>query len=132
MHGVVPAIVNGDRRRIGQAIRNLVDNAVRHTRTKVWIETDVAADSVDIVVADDGPGIPPDSRQDVFDRFVRLDDARSRDGGGTGLGIAVVKTIVNAHDGRIDVIDHPIYPGAVIRIRLPRAPRGEPAEPAGS
>lgn len=121
LEGVVPVIIDGDRRRIGQAIRNLVDNAVRHARGNVWIETLPSQHQIDIVIADDGPGIPPASREEVFDRFVRLDDARSRDQGGTGLGLAVVRTIIDAHGGTVELVDHPIHPGAAIRIRLQRA-----------
>lgn len=119
LEGVVPIIIDGDRRRIGQVIRNVVDNAVRHARGNVWIETHTSPHQVDILIADDGPGIPPASREEVFDRFIRLDDARSRDQGGTGLGLAVVRTIVEAHGGNIEVVDHSGYTGAVIRIRLP-------------
>lgn len=121
LEGVVSVIIDGDRRRIGQAIRNLVDNAVRHARANVWIETLTSQHQVDIVVADDGPGIPPASREEVFDRFVRLDDARSRDEGGTGLGLAVVRTITEAHGGTIEAVDHPIHPGASMRMCLPTA-----------
>lgn len=131
LEGVVPVIVDADRRRMAQAIRNVVDNAARHARGNIWIETHPTEDRVEIVVADDGPGIPETAREKVFDRFVRLDDARSRDEGGTGLGLAVVQTIVTAHGGSVQVVDHSSYTGAVIRIRLPRPPgegHGRPIE----
>ena len=119
-----PIIVEADRRKLAQAIRNVIDNASRHAAGNVWVETQQTHDHVDIVVADDGPGIPQADRQKIFHRFVRLDDARSRDQGGTGLGLSVVQTIINAHGGNVAVIDHPTHTGAAIRIRLP-APLSE-------
>lgn len=114
-----PIFIEADRRRLAQAVRNVIDNASRHAAGNVWVETREADDCVDIVVVDDGPGIPNADREKIFDRFVRLDDARSRDQGGTGLGLSVVQTIVEAHGGSVAVIDHPKHTGAAIRIRLP-------------
>jgi signal transduction histidine kinase len=118
------ADVEADRRRIAQVVRNLVDNAARHAHTGIWIETRREQDRVELVVADDGPGIPPADRQRAFERFVRLDDARSRSEGGTGLGLAVVQAIVQAHGGSAEFIDDGSYLGAVIRVRLPAVFRG--------
>ena len=69
-------------------------------------------------VADDGPGVPPDQRARVFERFVRLDDARARADGGAGLGLAIVAEVVAAHGGTVDVVDSPLG-GALFRVRLP-------------
>jgi signal transduction histidine kinase len=125
LEGVTPVIVEADRRRIAQAMRNVIDNAARHAKGNIWIESLVTHDQVDVLIADDGPGISQADRQKVFERFIRLDEARSRDGGGTGLGLAVVQTIINAHGGTVGVTDHPAYPGAVIRIRLPLQDLGD-------
>lgn len=118
--GVQSAIVAGDRLRLGQAIRNLLDNAMRHKTERVWVTTEVAAGEVAVVVADDGPGIEPAARNRIFERFERLDEARARDGGGAGLGLAVVAEIAAAHGGEVAVVDAPAYPGAVLRLTLPR------------
>lgn len=115
---VTTSAVVADRRRIAQVVRNLVDNAARHAHTRIWIEVGQTDGGAELVVADDGPGIPQPDRERVFDRFVRLDDSRSRSQGGTGLGLAVAQAIVHAHGGTIDITDHPQYPGAVVRIRL--------------
>lgn len=72
---------------------------------------------VELVVADDGPGIEPADRERVFDRFIRLDDARSRDDGGAGLGLAIVREIVLAHGGRVTVGER--RGGARLVVRLP-------------
>lgn len=121
--GVSGAEVHGDRRALARVVRNLLDNAVRHaTRTVVVTlrEAD-ATDQVDeavLVVADDGDGIPADQAEAVFDRFTRLDDARARDGGGAGLGLAIVRAVVTAHGGSVAV--DPDHAGARIEVRLPR------------
>jgi signal transduction histidine kinase len=72
-------------------------------------------------VDDDGPGIAPADRDRAFDRFVRLDDARSRDGGGAGLGLAIVRAVVEAHGGLVAASDGPLG-GARIEVRIPAAP----------
>src|SRR5262249_53578498 len=79
----------GDPDGLGRVLTNLVDSAARHARTGVRVA--VRADGRDalVTVTDDGPGIPAEDRERVFDRFTRLDDARARDGGGAGLGLAI-------------------------------------------
>ncbi len=114
-----PVQVYGDRRRIGQVVRNLLDNATRHATANVRIETHATGGEATISVADDGPGIPPADRDMIFERFVRLDEARSREAGGTGLGLSVVRSIVEAHGGQIEVDDDPDLGGAVITVVLP-------------
>ncbi len=100
-------------------MRNLLDNAVRHARSTVWVETLEEHGSAVVTVADDGPGIPPEHRERIFERFHRLDEARSRPEGGTGLGLAVVRAIVESHGGTVAVVDDPRFPGASFRIELP-------------
>ncbi len=114
-----PVIINADRRKIGQVVRNLLDNAVRHASHTVRIETHATGGEAAICVSDDGPGIPPADRDRIFERFVRLDEARSRAAGGTGLGLSVVRSIVEAHRGRITVGGDPDLGGAVITVVLP-------------
>jgi len=76
---------------------------------------------VRLTVDDDGPGIPPDARERVFERFTRLDDGRSRHDGGTGLGLAVVRTIVTRHHGAVRADTSPLG-GARLTVTLPAAP----------
>ena len=116
---VEPAFVYADRRRIGQVVRNLLDNAARHASHTVRIETHATGSEITVSVADDGPGISPSDRDRIFERFVRLDEARSRQAGGTGLGLSVVRSIVEAHRGLISVDDDPGLGGAKITVVLP-------------
>lgn len=112
------AHVVGDAGQLGRMVRNLLENAVRHADHSV----DVSLDEVDglarLTVADDGPGIPPDERERVFERFARLDAARSDADGGTGLGLAIVAEIVQAHGGRVRV-DAAAGGGARFTVSLP-------------
>jgi signal transduction histidine kinase len=84
---------------LAQAVRNLLDNACRHAAHRVTVRLGEQGDQVVLEVADDGPGIPPVDRARVFERFVRLDDARARDEGGSGLGLAIVRKIVDSSGG---------------------------------
>jgi signal transduction histidine kinase len=112
--------VRGDRHQLGQALRNLVDNAVLHTTSQVDLDVRPDGRYAVVEVTDDGPGIPADMRERVFDRFVRLDDSRARSVGGSGLGLAIVREVITAHGGTVTVEDTPTG-GAVFRIRLPIA-----------
>jgi signal transduction histidine kinase len=91
--------VLGDEQALGQVVRNLLDNAARHAATRVAVGVDLAGDRVLLSVEDDGGGVPLEERDRVFDRFVRLDEARARDDGGSGLGLAIVREISRAHGG---------------------------------
>jgi signal transduction histidine kinase len=102
---VEPSRVEGDAGLLAQALRNLVDNAARHANARVALGLTAAGV---ITVDDDGPGIPPSERERVFDRFVRLDDARARDAGGSGLGLAIVQEIVRAHRGTVTASESPL------------------------
>jgi two-component system phosphate regulon sensor histidine kinase PhoR len=97
-------IVWGDTDRLQQVLFNLADNAIKYGKTEGHVkvgarEVDGDGENTEVFVADDGPGIPPDSLDRVFERFYRVDRARSRESGGTGLGLAIVKHIVQAHGG---------------------------------
>jgi signal transduction histidine kinase len=111
---IEPARVNGNGELFAQVVRNLVDNAVRHADTRVRLT--LVSTGV-IIIDDDGPGIPDDERERVFERFVRLDDARARDLGGSGLGLAIVHEIVRAHGGTVAVSESD-WGGARIRVTL--------------
>ncbi|SDP39181.1 two-component system, OmpR family, sensor kinase [Streptomyces sp. cf386] len=98
-----------DPQRIRQVLDNLLTNAAVHTPTgtEVSVAVSVANGTAQVRIADAGPGIPPADRQRVFDRFYRVDKARSRDRGGSGLGLAVAQSLVHAHGGRIDLTSEP-------------------------
>ena len=123
--------VVGDRSQLVRVLRNLVDNAHRHARSHVLVTLGRDGDRAVLDVADDGPGVPADDRIRIFERFVRLDDARARADGGSGLGLAIVAEVVAAHDGQVWVDDAP-GGGALFRVRLPAAelPVDEDFEPA--
>jgi signal transduction histidine kinase len=91
--------VRGHRSRLERLVRNLVDNAQRHAVSRVAVTVSAVDGQAVLTVDDDGPGIPEADRERVFDRFVRLDDARDRDEGGSGLGLAIVADIARAHGG---------------------------------
>ncbi|GAB3579709.1 hypothetical protein GCM10027445_48790 [Amycolatopsis endophytica] len=92
-------VVRGHRSRLERLVRNLVDNAERHAASRIVVEVSVVDGWAVLAVTDDGPGVPEADRQRVFDRFVRLDDARAGDDGGSGLGLAIVADIARAHGG---------------------------------
>ena len=119
--GVAPGRVLGDAIALGQVTRNLVDNAARHAAGRISLRVGEADGHVELVVEDDGPGVPVDDRARVFERFVRLDDARSRDAGGSGLGLAIVAEVVRAHGGRVEVGDSAALGGAAFTVVLPAA-----------
>jgi signal transduction histidine kinase len=103
-----------------RAVANLVDNATRHARTRVVLSADHDGADQRITVTDDGPGIPAADRERVFDRFTRLDDARARDAGGAGLGLAIVRELVWRHGGSVRLADARPS-GLRAEIRLPAA-----------
>jgi signal transduction histidine kinase len=115
---IQPVQVLGEPALLEQVVRNLVENAARHARNQVDVSLTVDAATAVITVDDDGPGIPGDARTEVFERFVRLDDARDRDQGGVGLGLAIVDEIVKLHSGSVQVTESPAA-GARLRVRLP-------------
>ena len=114
--------VLGDEAQLQRVVRNLVDNAVRHARTAVALSLGVDGSGlVRLRVDDDGAGIPVDDRRRVFERFVRLDEARSRDAGGSGLGLAIVAEVVAAHGGSVAIDESPLG-GARLEVALPAHP----------
>lgn len=116
--------VEGNRGWLVRLLTNLLDNAQRHAdrRIELVLHTDQDARLAVLEVTDDGPGIPDADRERIFERFTRLDDARSRDLGGAGLGLAIARDIAHQHHGTLRVEPHPN--GAGIVARLPLSPSG--------
>jgi signal transduction histidine kinase len=128
--GPSPAVV--DRDRLEQVVTNLVANARRHARQRVTLSVAPAGGGVDLVIADDGPGFPPELLPVVFDRFTRADPARGRDAdSGAGLGLAIAAAIVHAHRGTIKASNGPPLGGAVVRVHIPAAENGDRAGAEG-
>ena len=119
---ILDGTLQADPDRLAQALRNLVRNAIEHTANPdglVRLDVEqIATDRVRFAVADDGPGIPPDQRERIFDRFHRTDSARDRASGGTGLGLAIVRAIAQAHAGHVTAGERP-GGGAKVELELP-------------
>jgi two-component system OmpR family sensor kinase len=111
----VPAAVVGDGQRLAQVLANLVDNARQATGPSGAVRIQV--DLTGFTVSDNGPGVPDAERERIFDRLVRLDDARDRRSGGSGLGLAIARGVIRAHGG--DLTCEPSTRGAVFRVVLP-------------
>lgn len=110
--------VRGDAGQLRRVVRNLVDNAVSHARTEVVVAVLQSSEVTTLVVDDDGPGIPADRREQVFERFTRLDTARAAGDGGAGLGLAIARDVVARHRGTIRIADSPTG-GARFVVELP-------------
>jgi signal transduction histidine kinase len=112
--------IRGDRTGITRAVANLILNSVRYSPrgSRVRVATRQTEKACDIDVADRGPGIPAAERARIFERFVRLPDARRRHPEGSGLGLAIVHQVVRVHGGTVEVLDAE-EGGALFRIRLP-------------
>lgn len=98
-----PMRIQGDPVQLARALRNLADNAARHAKGHIGLSLEIHGDNVEVVVEDDGPGIPEADRERVFERFVRLDESRTRASGGTGLGLAIAREISAAQGGSLYV-----------------------------
>jgi signal transduction histidine kinase len=105
---------------LGQVVRNLLDNAVRHATSEVSVSLQEDGDQVTMCVDDDGPGVAAADAGRIFERFVRLDEARAQEGGGAGLGLAIVQRIVEVADGVVEVGRSPLG-GAQFRVVVPAA-----------
>jgi heavy metal sensor kinase len=118
--GTAPVMATVDRVVLREALINVLDNAIKYGPPRSSIEVRIAA--VDgraiMTIRDEGPGIPPEHRERIFDRFFRVDDARSRAAGGSGLGLAIAKWAVEVNGGHIRV-DDTVGRGTTIRIDLP-------------
>ncbi|MFF0588148.1 ATP-binding protein [Streptomyces sp. NPDC003781] len=113
-----PVSVAGSRGQLGRVLANLLDNAQRHARSAVEVSVRRDGDTAVVAVADDGEGVPAADRERIFERFVRLDAARSRDDGGAGLGLAIARDVAVRHGGTLTVHDAPAG-GALFELRLP-------------
>ena len=119
------AVLTADRRRLEQALGNLVENALAHGAGTIHLHARTEARHVELHVRDEGPGFPPEFIADAFERFTRADLARTR--GGSGLGLSIVQVIADAHGGVARAANHP-EGGADVWIELPLgAPEPEPA-----
>jgi two-component system, OmpR family, sensor kinase len=121
-------VVPGDEARLRQVLANLLQNANRHTPpdTHVYVSVVIEEQDALIEVRDEGPGMQPEDAARVFERFWRVDPARTRKNGGAGLGLAIVAAIADAHGGRAEVDTEP-GKGAAFRVHLPlTAPDSEP------
>ena len=117
-----PSEAQADPHRLQEALTNFIENAIKFSppggtvRVTSWHRDD----EVGVTVTDDGPGIPPDARARVFDRFYRVDPDRGRDSGGSGLGLAIAREIANAHGGRVWV-ESEVGEGSAFSLALPRS-----------
>ncbi|MEO8475845.1 MAG: HAMP domain-containing sensor histidine kinase [Actinomycetota bacterium] len=116
--GVAAARVAGRASELTRVVRNLADNAGRHARATIAFSLSDEGRHVVLIVDDDGPGVAPDARDRVFERFVRLDEARAQDDGGSGLGLAIVRDVTIAHGGTVELTEAPSG-GARVHIVLP-------------
>jgi signal transduction histidine kinase len=109
--------VLGDRLALRRVIANLVDNALTYGKA-AHLSIDADSEFVTLIVDDEGPGIPADQREAILEPFVRLEDSRNRRTGGAGLGLAVARSLIEAHGGTISIADAP-GAGARVTVRLP-------------
>jgi signal transduction histidine kinase len=112
-----PVTVDGDASRLGQVLGNLLDNARRHAGTGPVTVTVSGGAPATVLVTDEGPGVPPADRERIFDRLVRLDEARTEDGG-AGLGLAIARGIARAHGSDLRCVDPPSGRGAAFELVL--------------
>ncbi|HET6320133.1 MAG TPA: ATP-binding protein [Chloroflexota bacterium] len=120
-----PVTVVGDEERLRQLIGNLVENALRHASERdgaVEVRVSRKPPNVLLEVEDDGPGIPEEVLERVFDRFFRVDRGRSRAQGGTGLGLSIVRHVAESHGGRAWAANRKNASGALLSVELPAEP----------
>ncbi|MCC6496464.1 MAG: HAMP domain-containing protein [Propionibacteriaceae bacterium] len=125
LHPAPKVVVDVDPARIGQVLGNLLSNALRHTRSGGHVEVEVEADDlwVSLRVLDDGEGIAAEHLSRVFERFYRVDAARDREHGGTGVGLAISRAIARAHGGELTAASPGPGKGTTITLHLPRTGR---------
>ena len=116
-----PVVVRGDAQALSSIVRNLVDNALKTSATRVDVSVAVADDEVVVRVEDDGPGLPEDMLDKVFEPFVRIDASRNRATGGVGLGLTLVRSAALAHGGRATLRNRDPH-GLTAEVRLPMDP----------
>jgi signal transduction histidine kinase len=113
--------IAADYDKLYEAFYNIADNAIKYSPEGGYLHIDVDCDTQNIVVSfeDNGPGVPEEERERVFERFYRLDDSRARDTGGTGLGLAIAKEAVNMHGGNITVSTPESGKGSIFKVTIP-------------
>lgn len=116
--GVAPVVVRGSADQLTRVVENLLANANRHARSRINVTLEEQGQHAVLTVGDDGNGVAPNDREAVFERFVRLDEARSSDAGGAGLGLALTREIVAGHNGSIAVGESALG-GALFTVCLP-------------
>lgn len=112
-------LADGEERYLHRVLQNLVTNAIRYARTRIVVHVLESGTDIELVVEDDGPGVPEADREKVFKPFARLDDSRHRASGGYGLGLSIVQRIAEWHGGRVWV-DRAALGGAAFHMRWPR------------
>ncbi|GAC1671173.1 MAG: ATP-binding protein [Candidatus Dormibacteraceae bacterium] len=122
--------VEADPSLLRRLIDNLLDNAIRHSPRggRIWLRASDTNAAWTIEVADEGPGVPPGEREKIFVRFSRTDGARTRDGGGAGLGLALGSAIARAHGGDLSLARDREPRGALFLLRIPRRPGSNQAD----
>jgi len=103
---------------VRRCLANLLANAQRHARHRIALRAHIAGEAVEVLVDDDGPGIPPDQRAEVFKPFYRLDASRNIETGGVGLGLTIARDVVRNHGGEISLEESPLG-GLRVRVRFP-------------
>jgi signal transduction histidine kinase len=123
LQAAAPLVVMGDEERLTQLLRNLLENAANYTPAGTTVDVCLrqSGQVAQLIVADTGPGIAAEHLPHLWDRYYRVDKVRSREGGGTGLGLPIVKYIAEAHGGHADVISE-VGAGTTFTIELPLAP----------
>jgi signal transduction histidine kinase len=113
--GLEPAIVEGDRRLLGRMVDNLVENALRHNEQGGWLRVSSGQDEerATLVVANGGPVLSEEDGRRLFERFFRAESSRSRRTGGAGLGLSIVRAVVDAHGGHVEAVP---LPGGGLRV----------------
>ena len=103
---------------LARAFANIIENAARYAKSTIKITEHDTEDQVEIIIEDDGPGIPDNKKADAMRPFVRLDDARGADTGGTGLGLSIAQTAIENHGGQI-FLENSDMGGLRVRVVLP-------------
>jgi signal transduction histidine kinase len=124
--------VVADEAKVAAILRNLIDNALRAVGAAgaIGVRLDQQDGGATVEVADSGPGVPVAERERIFDRLVRLDQSRSADRGGAGLGLAIARGYARAHGGELTC--EPAGTGALFRLTLPERPAAAGSRPSGA
>jgi two-component system, OmpR family, sensor kinase ParS len=104
----LPDSLTCDAKYLSRAVVNVLRNAVKYARTRVALSVERNGNRTVIRIDDDGPGVPPDQRQRLFEPFTRIEGSRGRDSGGVGLGLAIVKSVAEWHGGEARISDSPL------------------------